>query len=219
MSTRLRAGERMPWMHQQHEFVATEGVGLQSLVGGLKRQDAEIQRPVVELRGNPARWYPPDFDRDVWMRCREVANEREDRVHGRFIGADHHPSAPDFVQLADGRARIRCHAKQPDGVLQQQDARVGQRATLRAAIEQPVAKLLLQAADRLADGGLRPVQPPRRLGKTALLGDGDEGIEVLQLHFSLKISNYYVNTRIITWTPAPAIRYKRSREVRCPAAV
>ena len=76
-------------------------------------------------------------------------------------------------------------AGQPEqalGVVLQQPAGLGERAVARRAVEQSLPQLILDAAHRLADGRLRPVETPRGGGKTAVSGHRQERGEVRQLH-------------------------------------
>ena len=76
-------------------------------------------------------------------------------------------------------------AGQPEqalGVVLEQAAGLGQGAVPRRAVEQALPQLILDAADRLADGRLGPVEAPGGGGKTAIRGDGEKCGEIRQLH-------------------------------------
>ena len=78
-------------------------------------------------------------------------------------------------------------AGQPEqalGVVLQQAAGLGQRAVAGRAVEQPLAQLVLDPADRLADGRLGPVKPPGGGGETPVGRNGEKRGQIRELHKS-----------------------------------
>ena len=112
----------------------------------------------------------------------EALDDGKQDVHGPFVGADQHPAPPQVLQLANGALGLRLELHEALRVVEQQLARLGQSAALRRAIEQPLVELVLEAPDRLADGRLRPVQPFRRAREAALGGDGEEDLQLGEIH-------------------------------------
>src|SRR5687768_12724518 len=112
----------------------------------------------------------------------EGADEWEQGMHRRFVRADHDPPPAHFVQRTDCLTRSRGHLEEADRMLQQKHAGGSQRAVPGGAIEEAVAKFVLESPDRLADRRLRAMQLARRHRKTAFFGHGGERLKVLELH-------------------------------------
>ena len=112
----------------------------------------------------------------------EAADERQERVHGAFVGSDEHAAAPQVAQLAHGGLGFFAEAHQPLRVVAQHAARLGQRALLRRAVEEPLAELVLEPADGLADRGLGAVELGRRPRKAALGRDRQKHLQFGQFH-------------------------------------
>ena len=68
--------------------------------------------------------------------------------------------------------------EQPLGVVLEQPAGLGQGAVAGRPVEQALAQLVLDAADRLADGRLGPVEPAGGGGEAPVGGDGEKRGEV-----------------------------------------
>lgn len=64
---------------------------------------------------------------------------------------------------------------------QQFPAMVGEQNTLPLPVKEHAAQVLLQGADGVADGGLRQMQGPPRLGKAALTGEDGEGTKLTRI--------------------------------------
>ncbi len=155
---------------------------LQAAIGRLKGEDAEVEAAVEELGRNRARAHAPDLDERLRMGLGEPIEERQERVHGRLVGADDDPPAADLLQLPHGDFGVRGQRQQPAGVLLKQAPRLGQRAVADRPIEQPIAKLLLEPPDRLAHGGLRAMQLFGGDREAALRRNRDKCAQILQLH-------------------------------------
>ena len=96
------------------------------------------------------------------MRRAEALDQRQQRVHGRLVGADEHAAAPQIAQLAHRRLGLlgEPHAAAARSPAAARPASVSV-PFLRRAVEQPLAELVLEPPDGLAD---------RRLGAVQLLG-------------------------------------------------
>ena len=81
------------------------------------------------------------------------------RVNGRFVGPHDHPAPPDLLELPDRQLGLACKPEQALGVALEQASGLGQGAVPRGAVEQPLAQLILDPPDRLADGRLGPMEP------------------------------------------------------------
>ena len=84
-------------------------------------------------------------------------------------------------------SRLVGEPEQPLRVVLQQAAGLGQRAVAGRAVEQPLAELVLEPADRLADGRLGAVQPPAAAEKLRSVRDGEKRRQIRQLHKQLLI--------------------------------
>jgi hypothetical protein len=67
-------------------------------------------------------------------------------------------------------------------VVLKQTARFSERAVARRAVEQALADLVLDAANRLADSGLSAVQPAGGRREASIRRHRDESGQVWQLH-------------------------------------
>src|SRR3954469_15351498 len=67
-------------------------------------------------------------------------------------------------------------------LLEQHNARRGQRDAAVRAVEEPDAELVLELADLLADGRLGDVEPLPGAAEVQLFGDGDEVPEMAEFH-------------------------------------
>ena len=115
-------------------------------------------------------------------RLAEARHQRQQRVDGRFVGADEHAAAPQVAQLAHRRLGFFGEPHEALAVVLQHAPGVGQRAALRRPIEELLAQVVLEAADRLADRRLGAVHLGRGARKAALFGDGEKDPEGGQVH-------------------------------------
>ena len=90
---------------------------------------------------------------------REALDVRQQAVDRRLVGAHDDAAAAHLLQLLDGGLRLAGEPEQALGVVLEQAPGLGQRAVAGGPVEQPLAQLVLDPADRLADGRLGPVQP------------------------------------------------------------
>ena len=128
------------------------------LVGRLKRQHAEVEAAVEQLGRHLARRHAPHFDARLRMLARETIDDRQQAVDRRLVRPDDDPAAADLLELPDGRLGLAASRSSRVRVVLEQPAGLGQRAVARGAVEQPLAQLVLQPADGLADRRLGPVQ-------------------------------------------------------------
>ena len=173
--TRRRAASGVLRRRQQHDVVAAERQRLDAAIGRLERQHAEVEAAIEDRVGDLPRRHAAHVDDDVGMVERELLDVRQQAVDGGLVGADDDAAAADLLQLAHRRLRLVGQPEQPLRVVLEQPSGLGQRAVARRAVEEPLPQLVLDAADRLADGRLGPVQAPRRGGKTAVRRHGEKG--------------------------------------------
>ena len=100
--------------------------------------------------------------------CPEPLDERQHGVNRRLVAADQDAAAAQVAQVLDRGLGFLREPQQPVGVVPEQPASFGQRGVLGGAVEQALPDAVLQPPDRLADGGLGPVQLHGGLGEAAL---------------------------------------------------
>ena len=174
--------ERMLRAGEQDDVVAAEREGLDAFFGRLKRDDAEVDRALEHRRRHLTRRDASHVHDRVRMRGGEPLEQRQQRVDRRLVGADDQSAAAQLLQLPHRGLRLAREADEPLRVVLQQLARLGQRAVARRPIEEPLAELVLEPANGLADGRLRAVKLARRGREAALGGDDQERGQVRQLH-------------------------------------
>ena len=186
-------------MGEHDQLVAAERDRLQAAIGRLERQDTEVEAAVEDLGRNLARPHAPDLDERLRVRLGEPVEEGQQRVHGRLVGTDDDAPAANLLQLAHRDFRVRGERQQPPGVLLKQASRFGQGAVADGPIEQSIAELFLEAADRLAHGRLGAMQLLGGDRKAAFGRNRDKCAQILQLH-RLIIIWRYLNQTSINWT-------------------
>ncbi len=183
---RRRPGEGMFGMGEHDQLVAAERDRLQAAIGRLERQDTEVEAAIEDLGRNLARPHAPDLDERLRVRLGETVEEGQQRVHGRLVGANDDAPAANLLQLAHRDFRVGGERQQPPGVLLKQASRFGQGAVADGPIEQSIAELFLEAADRLAHGRLGAMQLLGGDREAAFRRNRDKCAQILQLH----VSNY-----------------------------
>lgn len=174
--------QRMPGIDQHDELVVAEGEGLQAPLARREGQHPEVERAAEHFPGDLPGRDAAHLDLGVGMIRTETLDDREQDVHRPFVGADQHAAAPQILQLANRVLGFRLELREALCVVEQQLARLGQTPALRGPVEQPLVELVLQPPDRLADGGLRPVQALRGAREAALVGDGEEDLQLGEIH-------------------------------------
>src|SRR5918993_484372 len=99
-------------------------------------------------------------------------------MHCRFVRTYSDSPPSHLVERTDCLTRSRRHLEQTDRMLQQQHSGGRQRAVPGGAIEETVAKFVLEPSNCLADRRLRAVQLARRHRKAAFLGDSGKGLKI-----------------------------------------
>ena len=154
-----------------------------------------VRTPKSRLRssssvGDLPRRHAPDVDARLRVLPREPLDDRQQRVDGRLVGADDDAAAPHLLQLADRGLRLGGEPQEPGGMLAQQDARPRSAcrcATIRSKSRSPSSSSSRRMAWLMA-GWVR-WSFLAAFEKLRSVGDGDEGVQVLQLHGAI-ISNY-----------------------------
>ena len=102
---------------------------------------------------------------DQRMRLTELGDERQHGVDRGFVGADQDPPAPQVAQVLHRALSLFRQAEQTLGVVPEEASGLGQGGVLGGPVEQALPDGFLQAADRLADCRLGPVQLHGRPGE------------------------------------------------------
>ena len=172
----------MPGVDQHHQLVLAERERLQAPFARREGQHAEVEGAAEHLGGHLPGGHAAHLDLRVGVVRAEPFDDRQQDVHGPFVGADQHAPAPQVLQLADRARGLRAQCREALRVVQQELARLGQPAALRGAVEQAFVQLVLEPPDGLADGRLRAVQPLRRAREAALGGNGEEDLQLGEIH-------------------------------------
>ena len=124
---------------------------------------AEITGPIIAAlaRCNQA---------DIECAAESVTSAERARIHTFIATSDLHAAASQLLQLAHRAFGCILQARQPFRVVEQDRARLGQPSPLGRPVEQPLAKLIFQPSNRLADGRLRAVQTGSGAREAALRG-------------------------------------------------
>ena len=176
----------MPGIDQHDELVVAEREGLQTPLARREGQHPEVERAAEHLPGHLPGRDAAHLDLRMRMIRTETLDDREQHVHRAFVRADQHPAAPQVLQLANRALGFRLELREALRVVEQQLACLGQPPALRRTIEQPLVELVLEPPDGLADRRLRPVQPFRRAREAALVGDGEEDLQLGEIHGVLR---------------------------------
>ena len=148
----------------------------------MERQDAELEAALRDLDGNLPRGNPPDVHLDLGVLAPEPRDQRQQCVNGRFVRADEDAPALQIAQLAHRGLGLFAQPHQPMRIVQEKPAGLGQRPVFGRAVEQPLAKVVLQPPDRLTDGRLGPVQLGRSPRKAPLGRHREKHVQFAQVH-------------------------------------
>ncbi len=199
----LSLRQRVRRRKQQDELVAADNHLEEAALRRAECQRPEVETPLLHLDGDLSRGHTPDVHGDVGHLQSELRHQRQERVHGRFVGADEHAAAAQVAQLAHGRLGLFRQTHEPLTVVLQHASSVRQRAALRRTVEQLLAQIGFEPADRLADRGLRSMHFGRGAGEAPLLRDGQKDAQGHEVH----ISSDYFTVIIITLTSTTPGRY------------
>ena len=199
----LELGQRILRAHHQHQLVAENRLDLQARRLDGQGQNADLDRPVLQLFHDLVAEI--SIDADLHRRIAPAVfpeNLRQNIQAGGLVGA--------HAQRAAGRAAVVRHRHQrffaqifqPLGIFVKNLAGRSQLYRLAGAVEQAVAILLLQLADLRADRRLRAENLLPRTGKTALSGHFQKRNELIEVHVVERdYSELTVNSRLITRNP------------------
>ena len=115
--------------------------------------------------------------------------------------------APQVAQVAHRRLGLLRQPDEPLPVVLQHPPRLGQRPGLRRSVEELLAEVGFETPDRLADGGLGPMDLGGGARKAALVGDGQKDLQRGQIHTQIINLSYYL-VIIITLTSSLPDGYK-----------
>jgi hypothetical protein len=148
----------------------------------MERQRTEIEAALLHLHRDLPRRHAAHVDRNVRIPAAEHHDERQERVHGRLVGADEHAPAAQVAQLADGRLGFLGQPDEAMAVVLKRASRFGQRAVLRRPVEELLAQLQFEPANGLTHGGLRAMHLRGGARKAALVCNGEKDRERIEVH-------------------------------------
>ena len=179
---RERAARGCLGIDQHHELVLAERKRLQAPFARGKGKHAEVERAAEDFAGHLPGRDAAHLDVRVGMVRAEAFDHRQQDVYGAFVGADQHAAAPQVLQLANRALGLCAQCREALRVVEEKLARLGQPASLRGTIEQAFVQLVLEPPDGLADCRLGAVQPLRGAREAALGGDGEEDLQLGEIH-------------------------------------
>ncbi|MCY1180547.1 hypothetical protein D9M73_209990 [compost metagenome] len=126
-----------------------------------------------------------DVQRDLGIGAGEGAQQGRQAMQADMVAGSQGQAAADVAgQVAQGAAGIVQHIEDLVGAGEQGAPGLGQAHFTAQAVEQAYAELLLQGGDSFAHRWLGQVQAFGGFGEAAGFGNGDEGVEAGQIHFS-----------------------------------
>ena len=143
----------------------------------MKGQGAKIETALLNFDCNLARGHAAHVNRDLRMPLAKPRDEREQRVDGRFVGADEDAAPPQIAQFAHRRFGFFGKAHEPLPIVLEHAARIGQRSAFRGSVEQLLAEIGLQPPDRLAHGRLGAMDLRGGAREASLVGHGEKNLQ------------------------------------------
>ena len=176
------SGKRVRWRDEQHELVAANRHLEQPFLRRVKRERAEIEAALLHFDRNLPRGHAPHVNRDLRVTLAEPGDQREQRMHCGFVGADEDPAAPKIAELTHRRFGLLGKAHQPLAVVLEHATCIGQRSALRGSVEQLFTEIGLQPAHGLAHRRLSAVDLRRGARKAPLVGHREKNLQGLEVH-------------------------------------
>ena len=179
----LRADDGDQWLDRQHPM---HDIGGQLI--GEQPDEGEVDVAVPNLVGHPRAAGVLDGDFDPRMTPVELGQRLSDSRRGQRRGADHAEPQPagqhagQRGQFGAGELHLCQHRA---GAGQQQGTGGGQPHRSTGTLEEQDAVLPLQARNLVAQRRLHDVTPGGCLGEAQLLGNGDEVLELPDIHLIL----------------------------------
>ncbi|MCY1364474.1 hypothetical protein D9M69_512760 [compost metagenome] len=175
----LRRGDEVqrvvPHRHRLHRQRGFRGQG----------DHRQLHAAVEDLLVGHLRIEELDIQGHLRVGAGEGAQQRRQAMQADMVAGGEGQAAADVAgQVAQGAAGVVQHIEDLVGAWQQGASGFGQAYFAAEAVEQAHAELLFQGRDALAHRRLGQVQAFAGFGEAAGLGDGDEGVEAGQIHFS-----------------------------------
>lgn len=179
-------GERVFRCAREHERLAGQSGHPQVVRDlGLPRDEREVEPAGADLldQFGVARLAHPDLHTGV-----DLVEPRQHRRQVHYVealqAADGQRAAQQPLHGGDRVTRRLDGAQRPARLGQQRPSRLGELDLAGGTQEQRRSQLHLQRADRRRETGLGDVHPARGPREVALLGDGDEVLELAEFHDS-----------------------------------
>ena len=167
---------------QHHELVVAQANRAEPALGGREREHAEVEAALLHFDADLARRDASDVELDARVLLAEALDQRQEHVDRGLVGADEDPAALEVAQVADRRFGLFGEPHQTLRVVEEHPAGLGELAVLGRAIEEPLAEVVLETADRLADRRLRAMQARGGAREAALRGDGQKDLKLCEIH-------------------------------------
>jgi hypothetical protein len=148
------------------------------MVVGSVGHDAELDVAEKELVGDFGGERTLNGDADVGAAAAEFVEDGQQVEAGVFVGGEQETTAVEGLQLFERADGFVADADELFGVVAEKFAGLGEGSVAGGALEEDLAEVGFEFADNLADGRLGAVQAGGGAGEAALLGDGEEGLEL-----------------------------------------
>jgi hypothetical protein len=180
---RAPAGEAVLGRQDADQRLAGELVLLDRRVQQRRAHEGDVDQVVAQLLGMQARVADGQLERDLRIARAEGFDDLARQAAGERAGEAQAQAAARARPGLLGPLRGARRAGQDVArVIQEANARGGERHAAAVALEQPHAELVLQRPHLLRHARLRQVQLLGGAAEVQLLGDGDEGSELPELH-------------------------------------
>ena len=175
--------ERMIRRRDERHLVREHLHPVQFVKRRLVLDEADVHFAIHDLPRDLRQPAALDADLDVRELLQVVAQRRRQQVHRRrLVRGDRQPAGLERPQLRHLPQRVVAHGQQPPGVVGEHAARFGQRHFVDVAREQRRADFFFEPPHALADRRLRPVHAFGRARERAFFDDGEEVLEMQEVH-------------------------------------
>ncbi len=121
-------------------------------------------------------------DLDARVLAAKLVEQRQQIKAGVLVGGELELSAVEFAQLRERARCLRSQVQELPRVFAENASGVCERAIAGRPFEEDLAEFRFELRDGLAHGRLGAVQAGGGAGEAALLGHGEKGFELKQVH-------------------------------------
>ena len=171
--------ERVLGARRQDERVARDHLALDVSHVGFERDQRRIDLSGVEVGEQVRRLLLPPREREAREARADLGRDARQEVGGDGgDDADAERADPRISRALPGLDEVVGLDKEPSGAIDQLPPRHREEHAPAVALEQARAEALLELRELGAQRRLRDVAPPRRGGRRAAVGDGDDVLEL-----------------------------------------